>query len=91
MGLLRDAMENDKDNLIEKFRGVYGFRVKRPDGKEGYWVVNAKTGKGTIEYDSKRKFKFVARILLHFLPGPVKLLSEKIQNLGPISQAHSID
>lgn len=53
--ILRDAMETDKENLIEKVRGVYGFRVKKSDGKVGYWVINAKVGKGSIEYDGKSK------------------------------------
>lgn len=55
LGILREAMETDKENLIEKVRGVYGFRVKRSNGAEGYWVINAKTGKGSIEYDGKSK------------------------------------
>ncbi|XP_071557099.1 sterol carrier protein 2 [Temnothorax nylanderi] len=50
------AMEEDDENLIEKMRGVYGFKViNGPGGAEGFWVVNAKTGKGKIEYNSKIK------------------------------------
>lgn len=51
------AMADDKDGLIEKFRGIYAFKVKNgPSGAEGMWVINAKTGKGSIEFNSKGDF-----------------------------------
>ncbi|KOC63157.1 Non-specific lipid-transfer protein [Habropoda laboriosa] len=54
--LLEIAMKEDEDNLIEKVRGIYGFKVTNgPGGAEGYWVVNAKTGKGKVEYYGKMK------------------------------------
>lgn len=50
------AMEEDDENLIEKMRGVYGFKViNGPGGAEGYWIVDARTGKGKVEYNSKTK------------------------------------
>lgn len=50
------AMQEDKDNLIEKVRGVYGFRVTHgPNGTVGYWIINAKTGKGSIIYNGREK------------------------------------
>lgn len=50
------AMEEDEDNLIEKMRGVYGFKViNGPGGAEGYWIVDAKVGKGKVEYNGKTK------------------------------------
>ncbi|XP_012340820.1 non-specific lipid-transfer protein isoform X2 [Apis florea] len=52
--LLEIAMQEDKDNLIEKVRGVYGFKVNNGT-TEGYWIVDAKTGKGKIEYYGKSK------------------------------------
>ncbi|KAK7790041.1 hypothetical protein R5R35_008247 [Gryllus longicercus] len=53
---LETAMQEDKDKLIEKVRGVYAFKVKNgPGGTEGYWVVNAKTGKGSVEFNGKAK------------------------------------
>lgn len=56
MKILEDAMANDTDNLIEKVRGVYGFKVRNgPDGAEGYWLINAKEGKGKVTYDGKDK------------------------------------
>ncbi|GFG38583.1 hypothetical protein Cfor_01634 [Coptotermes formosanus] len=53
---LEAAMQTDDDNLIEKVRGVYAFKVRNgPNGKEGYWIVNAKTGKGSVEFNGKAK------------------------------------
>lgn len=53
---LETAMKEDKDNLIEKVRGIYAFKVKNgPGGTEGYWTVNAKTGKGSVEFNGKAK------------------------------------
>lgn len=55
MQILYDQMQGDTENLIERVRGVYGFKVRKSNGDEGYWVINAKTGKGTIEYNGKLK------------------------------------
>lgn len=53
---LEAAMQTDEDKLIEKVRGVYAFKVRNgPNGKEGYWIVNAKTGKGSVEFNGKAK------------------------------------
>ncbi|XP_059489696.1 sterol carrier protein 2 [Neocloeon triangulifer] len=53
---LEQAMQEDNDNLVEKFRGIYGFKVKNgPGGKEGYWIINGKTGKGSVEFNGKAK------------------------------------
>lgn len=56
MKVLEEAMENDPDNLIEKVRGIYGFKVRNgPNGAEGYWVINAKEGKGKVAYNGSDK------------------------------------
>ncbi|CAO1379729.1 unnamed protein product [Diamesa tonsa] len=56
MELLDYEMQNDPDNLVEKVRGIYGFKVTNgPNGAEGYWVINAKTGKGSIKYNGLDK------------------------------------
>lgn len=53
---LEFAMQDDTDNLIEKARGVFACKVRNgPSGAEGYWVVDARTGKGKIEYFGKTK------------------------------------
>ncbi|XP_055918114.1 sterol carrier protein 2 [Eupeodes corollae] len=54
--ILEQAMMEDTDNLIEKVRAIYGFKVTNgPNGKIGYWVINAKEGKGKITYNGKEK------------------------------------
>lgn len=54
--VLEQAMQEDTDKLIEKVRGIYGFRVTHgPGGATGYWVINAKTGRGSVKYNSQEK------------------------------------
>jgi len=54
--VLEIAMQEDQDKLIEKVRGTYGFRVTNgPNNAVGYWVINAKTGKGSVIYNGKEK------------------------------------
>lgn len=54
--ILETAMQEDKDNLIEKVRGIYGFKVTNgPQGAVGYWVINAKTGRGKVTYNGTEK------------------------------------
>uniref|UniRef100_U5EJX2 Sterol carrier protein 2 n=1 Tax=Corethrella appendiculata TaxID=1370023 RepID=U5EJX2_9DIPT len=56
MNMLAEEMERDTENLIERVRGVYGFKVTNgPNGCEGYWVINAKTGKGKVTYKGTDK------------------------------------
>lgn len=56
MKIFEQAMAEDTENLIEKVRGIYGFKVTNgPGGAEGWWVINAKTGKGTITYNGTEK------------------------------------
>lgn len=54
--ILEIAMREDQDNLIEKVRGIYGFRVTHgPNGQTGFWVINAKQGKGSVTFNGKEK------------------------------------
>ncbi|XP_046684149.1 sterol carrier protein 2 isoform X1 [Homalodisca vitripennis] len=53
--VLEGAMKDDKENLIEKVRGIYCFKVKNSAGNEGMWIINAKVGKGKVEYNGKDK------------------------------------
>lgn len=54
--ILEQAMQEDQDKLIEKVRGIYGFRVTDgPNGAIGFWIINAKTGKGSVTYNGKEK------------------------------------
>ncbi|XP_033209756.1 non-specific lipid-transfer protein-like [Belonocnema kinseyi] len=53
---LEVAMQEDEEGFIEGVRGIYGLKVTSgPDGAEGYWVINAKVGKGKVEYNGKDK------------------------------------
>lgn len=75
--VLEIAMQEDKDKLIEKVRGIYGFRVTHgPNGAIGYWVINAKVGKGSVTYNGKDKpdVTFVMKD-----PDVVELISGKLQ------------
>ncbi|XP_047356565.1 sterol carrier protein 2 [Vespa velutina] len=54
--LFEVAMKEDTEGLIEKARGIYGVKIiNGPGGAEGYWVINAKTGKGSVEFNGKTK------------------------------------
>ncbi|XP_056629937.1 sterol carrier protein 2 [Diorhabda sublineata] len=53
--MLQIAMDEDEDNLIEKHRGIYGLKVVKKTGEVGYWVINAKVGKGKIIFNGKDK------------------------------------
>ncbi|KAK9890170.1 hypothetical protein WA026_008974 [Henosepilachna vigintioctopunctata] len=53
--ILEQFMLIDPDNTIEKFRGAYGIKITKDNGEEAYWVINARTGKGTVERDSQVK------------------------------------
>ncbi|XP_023297580.1 sterol carrier protein 2 [Lucilia cuprina] len=56
MKLLEEAMQEDQDNLIEKVRAIYGFKVTNgPNGQTAYWTINAKVGKGKITLNGKEK------------------------------------
>merc|ERR1711936_655996 len=36
--------------------GIYAFKVNGgPDGTEGYWIVDAKNGTGSVEFNGKAK------------------------------------
>lgn len=54
--LLEQAMQEDKDGLIEKVRAIYGFKVTNgPNGQTAFWTINAKEGKGKITLNGKEK------------------------------------
>lgn len=79
MNLLAEAMKDDKEKLIEKVRGVYCFKVKNSSGKEGMWVINAKTGSGSVTYNGK------GIVLSYFYITNSKLICYTVQksNLHP--------
>jgi len=53
---LDKAMKEDQDNLIEKVRGIFAIKVVQgADKKQGYWVIDAKSGKGSVQFNSTSK------------------------------------
>lgn len=62
MKIFEQMMAEDEEGLIEKVRGIYGFRVTHgPNGAEGYWVINAKEGKGKVTYKGTGNFSFSSK------------------------------
>lgn len=48
--ILEEAMLDDKENIIERVRGIYCFKVMNTQGQEGMWIIDAKNGKGSITF-----------------------------------------
>lgn len=54
--ILNIAMEEDTDNLVEKFRGIYAFQVTHgPNNSSGTWIINTKVGKGKVIFNGTDK------------------------------------
>ena len=51
--ILNQALQEDTEGNIKKARGIYCFKIKNKDGKEGVWIINTKTGKGTVTFNGK--------------------------------------
>lgn len=54
-GQIKDALAQDGANIVKKMKGVFCFRVKGKDGKEGIWVVDAKNGNGSVSFGGPAK------------------------------------
>jgi len=53
---ITEALEADGETYVNKIKGTYAFKIKGgPDGKEGYWIINAKEGNGKVEFNGKEK------------------------------------
>lgn len=52
---VKKALDQDGANLVKKIKGVYCFKVKGADGKEGVWVVDVKNGNGAVKFDATDK------------------------------------
>ena len=51
---IANALSEDGANLIKKVKGIFLFKVKNgPGGKEGSWIVDAKNGSGSVQYEGK--------------------------------------
>lgn len=54
-GQIKTALEQDGANIVKKMKGIFCFRVKGKDGKEGIWVVDAKNGNGSVSFGGPAK------------------------------------
>lgn len=36
--------------MVKKIKGVYRFNIKKADGKETWWIVDAKNSDGALKY-----------------------------------------
>uniref|UniRef100_F7A5Y1 Sterol carrier protein 2 n=1 Tax=Ciona intestinalis TaxID=7719 RepID=F7A5Y1_CIOIN len=53
---IQKAIEADGASYIEKIKGIIAFKIKPSNSsKGGVWVINAKTGKGSVEFNSTVK------------------------------------
>jgi sterol carrier protein 2 len=46
-------LKADGEALVNKVKGVFAFKVKDANGNEGVWIVDAKNGKGSVEFGGK--------------------------------------
>ena len=50
---IEEALKNDGANLVKKVKGIFGFKIKGPSGKDVLWIVDAKNGNGKVELNGK--------------------------------------
>jgi sterol carrier protein 2 len=54
---LSAILAEDGKTLVRKVKGIYGFKVKGgPNGSEGFWIVDAKNGLGSVEFNGKGRY-----------------------------------
>merc|ERR1711962_856724 len=54
--MISKALSEDGKTLVGKVKGIYGFKVKGgPGDTEGTWIVDAKNGNGSVEFNGKAK------------------------------------
>lgn len=49
------ALTADGEALVNKVKGVFAFKVKDANGNEGVWIVDAKNGKGSVQFGGNGK------------------------------------
>lgn len=53
---IEKRLQEEGEQLVKKIGGVFAFKVKDgPDGKEATWVVDVKSGKGSVTNDTGKK------------------------------------
>ncbi|CAH1390427.1 unnamed protein product [Nezara viridula] len=53
--LLEKAMQEDDKGLAVTLKGIYCFKVKNEDGKDGIWILDMRDGKGKVKFNGKEK------------------------------------
>jgi len=49
------ALDADGEDLVKNVKGIFAFKVKGDKGGVATWIVDAKNGKGKVEFDGKAK------------------------------------
>ena len=49
------ALDADGEDLVKSVKGIFAFKVKGDKGGEATWIVDAKNGKGNVEFNGKAK------------------------------------
>jgi sterol carrier protein 2 len=67
------SLADDGKTLVGKVKGIYGFKVKGgPGGSEGFWIVDAKNGCGSVEFNGKGKLPSIGWGILNQLQNAAK-------------------
>ena len=49
------ALDADGEDLVKNVKGIFAFKVKGDKGGEATWIVDAKNGKGKVEFNGTAK------------------------------------
>ena len=52
---ISDALDADGEDLVKSVKGIFAFKVKADKGGVATWIVDAKNGKGKVEFNGKAK------------------------------------
>ncbi|CAD5111839.1 DgyrCDS1104 [Dimorphilus gyrociliatus] len=50
---IQEKLNKNGAEYVKKINGIYCFKVKNEQGKEGIWIVDVKNGKGSVNYTNK--------------------------------------
>ena len=52
---INQALDADGEDLVKNVKGIFAFKVKADKGGVGTWIVDAKNGRGKVEFNGKAK------------------------------------
>ena len=52
---IEEALKADGETLVSKVKGIFAFKVKDANGNDAVWIVDAKNGKGSVEFGGSGK------------------------------------